>query len=606
MGKNSTYRSKKIWGIISAAALIIPMTACSDTYTDPNEPVNRIDEEITYGEDDLVTTPRKLLEASEETIKYAGLVEASGRYRYSYDHSFGAGSSYLDNGIKESYDGVITYSGRRDESGNTSSVLSGNIDYLHEIDMYDFQRITNSDGTERKDARYDYYRQSTEAGEEERFVFFGSGEICDKIDIEGILIPDISQAVVEDVLVIDDTIKIKMTGDMHFLTDAIGEKITGRKLISEAYYEFDANTRELKQVRVSGSDKNDQSRVNTIGSGQRNNNNSYTFEDIETEIFDLELVIENISNTPSEMIEIPDTVCENGNINNLILNDGEFKFGDTVSSPFNMESEASEVVGNIWTEVTTNIGKETCSVKEIQNALAEIAQNYGCDDVRTGYAAVGQDDLNGKYDTGVLLKYELLAEGNVKYVMVVPVIFTDNEASSNTCIALDGEDYVKVGYEGSMDFVHDCTPGCQYHAKYILMADGTVKEMYEEIKQGKISELEDETNLAVFPEEDRETLKSMAESLDIAQIAGIIRFGISEKDTEDVDPSGIGVNYEELEDTIKYHYVIDYDIGDKKVNEIKEQYSLDIITQKEKDNMISKKKLNVEEDEIEWMQIFDE
>ena len=166
--------------------------------------------------------------------------------------------------------------------------------------------------------------------------------------------------------------------------------------------------------------------------------------------------------------------------------------------------------------------------------------------------------------------------------------------SSNSGIALDGADYAKFKYDGFMDFVHECTSDCQCHARYRFQSSGALIKLYEETKINKISDLNNESNLAFYPEADRDTLRSMVVSLDIASISGITELYIFkvDSDSEESDNSEHG----------KY-YVIDYDLGENRIDEINNEYSIEIISENQRENKISKIGAGIEDRDVEWRKV---
>ena len=585
-------------------AISVVLSGCENLYNDPKEPVNKIDEEI--GDEENSLTPRKLFGVSEETVKCAGIIKASGEYRFGdlHDTEF----SYSD----ESCKGMIEYTRARDVSGNTSSCLSGNVDF--EIVSYDDGipiRGIDRDYKENKKARYEYYKQNIEGKSEDRFVYYGTSGICDSIDIDKILMPDISQLFVAEILVNDGKISVVITDGMQSIIDGFGDGIMGTALISQAIYDFDANTHQLRGVSIHGDTHRDNSQeIDTF-----NNSKPYVYSDTESASFNLTLNIDGIEKAPSEMIQMPEICTQNGNLNDLILKDKEFTYCQIINSPFDIESESHDDIQKIWSDFITGIEKDSCNIKEMNTALKEIAPKYGCDEVESSYAFIGSEYHSGGlnlrgifryhkdqqdygYDEVVLVKNEFLSAGTVKYAIIVPIFIDEDKAQAKTGIAIDGADYVKLGYNGIVEYAHEYSPDCRRHAIYKFDDAGTINKKYEETKVDKIYALGNESNLAFYPEADRDALKSMADSLDIAAIAGITKINIFESDNEYSSEDG---NAEKNQ-----FYVIEYDLGETRINEIKEEYSLDIIPQKERDSILTKKKIGNVEQEVTWNQFSEE
>lgn len=547
----------------------------------PEEIVNIIDDTIKYS--DVETTPGKIMSASEENIKFAGLIEVTGECSYSNIRLTGPDiESDNTNQESETYQGKMEYTGVRDAEGNTSSIFTGNVDYVKAV-HFGYTTGTPDPAKESKEARYEYYKENIGGNSRDSLIYYGSGDICDKINIEKILAPDVSQLVVKSASVSDGLIVIEVVGTADSAFDGFGSKIKGKSVISGAKYVFDASTSDLKRVVVSGIDVDDRSEEITIGDIK------CQYGDVRTESFEVALNINNISKTPSEMIPFPDSVFPNGNINDLIKNEGEFKYRMAVKCPFSNGSDDLEVVSNIWNDVDLRNTDHYFSIKELAALLKEIAPNYGCDDVACSYAEISTDN-SGEYSNGLLVKYELLNEGSVKYVMVLTIILGDGKTSAEWCIGFSGSDQADFGYDGSMDFIREYTADCQCHMNYKLSDNGVLNRQYEEIKTSKVSALGDKDNLACYPRIERAALKSMAETLDIADLAGIIRFDIYEKEYRQMN----------------HYYVVDYDLGENKLQEMHEKYGVEFIDQSYVSSKIEANDYLRDNKEVVWNQFTDE
>ncbi|MCR4997897.1 MAG: hypothetical protein K6A61_11435 [Butyrivibrio sp.] len=560
-----------------------------NTYANEEAPeeeiVNMIDDTITYL--DTETTPGKIMSASEEKVKFAGLIEVTGEYSYSDKRRAGSNVGMYDSyQNSETCKGKMEYTGVRDAEGNTSSVLKGNVDYVKDVH---FSSILNMPDPEKecKEVRYEYYKENIGGNVRDSLIYYGDGDICDKINIEKILAPDVSQLVVKSAYVSDGFIVIEVAGTAHSAFDGFGANVKGKSLISGATYVFDENTSDLKRVVVSGTDVDDRSEERNVGFSDKNI--TYRYDDVTTKGFDVTLNINNISKDSSAMIPFPDSVSPNGNINDLIANEGDFKYSKSVICPFSNGGEDFEVVSNIWNDVDVRNIDHYFSIKELVALLKEIAPNYGCDDVACGYAAVSTG-ASAEYVNGVLVKYELLNDGTVKYVMVLPIIFGDSKPCAECCIAYAGLDNADFGYDGSMDFIREYTADCQCHMNYKISGDGVLVRQYEEIKTSKVSALGDENNLSCYPGNERAALKSMAETLDIADLAGIIRFGIYEKDDKKMN----------------HYYVVDYDLGENKIQEMHEKYGLEFINQSSIPSKIEANDYLRDDKTVAWNQFTDE
>ncbi|WP_026513559.1 hypothetical protein [Butyrivibrio sp. LB2008] len=546
----------------------------------PEEIVNIIDDTITHLNTE--TTPRKIMGASEEKIKFAGLIEVTGEYSYSNIRLTGPNiKSDNTDQDSETCQGKMEYTGVRDAEGNTSSILMGNVDYVKDVH---FGYLGTPDpAKESKEVRYEYYKENIGGNARDSLIYYGSGDICDKINIEKIIAPDVSQLVVKSATVSDGHIVIEVVGTADSAFDGIGSQIKGKSVIDRATYVFDASTSDLKRVVVSGIDVDDRSEEITIGDIKCQR------EDVRTETFEAALNINNISKTPSEMIPFPDIVSPNGNINDLIKNEVEFKYRMAVTCPFRNGSDDLEVISNIWNDVDLRNTDHKFSVKELVALLKEIAPNYGYDDVACRYALISIDN-SGEYSDGMLVKYELLNEGAVKYVVVLPIRLADGKTSAEWCIGFKGSDQADFGYDGSMDFIREYTADCQCHMNYKLSGNGVLNRQYEEIKTSKVSALGDKDNLACYPRIERAALKSMAETLDIADLAGIIRFDIYEKEDRQMN----------------HYYVVDYDLGENKIQEMHEKYGFEFIDQSYVSLKIEANDYLRDDKAVEWNQFTDE
>ena len=141
-----------------------------------------------------------------------------------------------------------------------------------------------------------------------------------------------------------------------------------------------------------------------------------------------------------------------------------------------------------------------------------------------------------------------------------------------------------------MDFIREYTADCQCHMNYKLSGNGVLNRQYEEIKTSKVSALGDKDNLACYPRIERAALKSMAETLDIADLAGIIRFDIYEKEDRQMN----------------HYYVVDYDLGENKIQEMHEKYGFEFIDQSYVSLKIEANDYLRDDKAVEWNQFTEE
>ena len=100
----------------------------------------------------------------------------------------------------------------------------------------------------------------------------------------------------------------------------------------------------------------------------------------------------------------------------------------------------------------------------------------------------------------------------------------------------------------------------------------------------------DKDNLACYPRIERAALKSMAETLDIADLAGIIRFDIYEKEDRQMNR----------------YYVVDYDLGENKIQEMREKYGFVFINRRYVSSKIEANDYFRDNKEVVWNQFTDE
>ena len=349
-------------GIILAATCTVTMfTGCTTTMNYEEPEVDTLNEVHVFGEEEI--TAQKLFDGAQETIRYAKYMKVSGEYEYSYRNDIGV--SFSNTHVKKDSSGPVEYEIYRDEDGNYSSILNGEFTWS---DSYHSTMIKDADSDNSKYAEFHHYRMKTADDDQDKFICYGDDDICGSINIQSILLTDLNGKKVEKFGQSDGHYWVRLSGDLSDLRTAFGKNITGSGLLESASYYFDTETHELLGVDLSGYD-----------SRTKESNNIKISS--ESSSFSLSLSIDELSNKPVELPEIPKSASDNGYINDVILNDREIALNGEIINPLDVESDFYSVAGAVWAGVLETPEEDRNTLKEIKAAIESAAQAYEIDEV---------------------------------------------------------------------------------------------------------------------------------------------------------------------------------------------------------------------------------
>lgn len=569
------HMNKRFLGImIAAICMTTAITGCTTTnsYNSNNSKQEKQyispDREFVFDNDEF--TVKKLFEGAMETVRYSKYLKISGTYSYSYSNDIGV---QVQNTTKrESSEGPFECEIYRDENGNFSSVLNGEVTYadsMHSNMIHDIDYDTN------KQAQYTYYKTRDEIDSKDQFTYYGDGDICGPIDVEQILLFDINGQNIESVKKDEDVYVVKVTGNLSNAALAVDENFEGRRLVSTINYDFDCATHELVSIALYGS------------RSDRNESNGITISR-ESKSFRLNLLVDEVSNKEVELPQIPQSASSNGFINNILMGEAELSVKEEIDNPFQVQNEFYSVASAIWSDAMTVPENDRNTLTKLQEAVRSAAEAYEIDGVDCEYALMVHDYKGNGLD-GALIRFKLSSRGEDQGYIIIPFVSGADGIVPGEAISLDKRDFGIINDSGRMQFAHDFTPSCQYQIQYRLRDDGSLLKEYEEIKTSKLSNLSDQAEVVNFPEEDWETLKRMASELDIAGMSSVSRYEIGQK-------SG----GEWITDS---YYAIDSDLSSNRTAELSDTYGLEITTKSSVSGKLSKLKYTGEENAISWVQI---
>lgn len=575
-------KRKNICLILATAIFTINLTGCENYASGGNESVeseNLLDIMITNGEDE--TTPRKVLEASEESIKYASFVEASGEYKYE-DKRY---TSFLD--VSTNVEGPISYKRTRDEDNNVSSELTVGMDYHYSYYSTWVQQANNKDW---KSSQYSYYKQNINGEEKQLLIYYGSYDICSEMDLEMLLIPEISELTVTYAGYIEDIIVIETTAD-SFTNSRDKNNILGKNLFEKIRYEFNAKDNVLQKVKISGLDYKSDNDPST---------GNYSL-DYDSKSASIELNVKEISYAKTDMIEIPQAISQNGYINDVVMGEQVFKGDISFWKIFYTKNEwyekAEAIVGALDIK-----DYKFCTIDEMSTQIENAALENGFDKVEREYALVGSDPDEVGVDKAVYIRYSFYCQDELKGYIVVPIGLSQDTYDdagvlvASQAIALDAAEYSRFAQDGRVQFVHEYSPTVSEYDVYKLDEWG-IELQYSQWKETKLSNLSSEEELGYFDKDDREVLSRMASELDIASVSGITEYDFFK--VYDADEKKVKSGYERC-------YVLDIDLSDSAVEEISEKYGISVVSKSAMESKLSKLNYSGEEKSVKWVQILDE
>ena len=142
----------------------------------------------------------------------------------------------------------------------------------------------------------------------------------------------------------------------------------------------------------------------------------------------------------------------------------------------------------VWSDTMALPESDRNTVAGLKEALRSSAEAYDIDEVSSEYALYEPDYRDDVLD-GALIRFRLSSGGEDQGYIIVPLISGSDGLQPGSTMSLDIKDYAKFNNSGSMQFVHDFTPSCQYRVQYKLTEGGDLKKQYEEIREAKMSNL---------------------------------------------------------------------------------------------------------------------
>ncbi len=561
--------NKKFIGtILALTCAATAITGCQTTSTYEPPKVDTINEVHTFDDEEISVA--RLFEGALETVRYAKYLKVSGKYSYSYSNSFGIVGT--DSKIESDAEGPVEYEIFRDDEGNSSSILTGEVGYKHSS----FIGIVDPPYTkEDKQASYTYYKTTQGADIKDRFIYYGDDGICGSVDIEKLLLAGLDGKTVKKFSKADDSYYVALEGDFSDARSAFSGSIIGSKKLSSANYYFDCKTHELQSASFGGySSKEHESNDIHFGS--------------EFESFHFDLIIDSVSNKAVELPKIPEGLSSNGYLNELLMNEREITISEEINNPFDIQNEFYSVASAVWDGVCEMPEEDRNTLPEIKEAMAIAASEYEIDEADCEYALLPSVSMEGGC-RGVLIRYALCSEGTIVGYIIIPVTSASEGVMVGEAISLDVKDFAKISMLGRMQFAHDFTPGCQYYVQYMLTDDAELLKEYSYLQELKMSSLTDQAEVVNFPEEDWKMLQKLASEQENARLSALYRYEIREKE----DDSYI----------YKPYYVIDSNMSSQQISDLEDAYSIEMASKAAIDKKLSKADFSIEANAVSWVQI---
>lgn len=185
------------------------------------------------------------------------------------------------------------------------------------------------------------------------------------------------------------------------------------------------------------------------------------------------------------------------------------------------DSDVSDTITNIWEDTIDAFPNGACTISDLSNSLLDNAKELGLDLIIDGYVVNEQE-------TGVLIKYSISRDEAVLGSIVMPIVVSDEALSNDNNLLISVCDQVTVDNSGSIRVYHTISDSLTSVTCY-KVNNGSFNFSYSILKEAKISNLQNDEELALFAGADSENLKTFAGDYKQAEYASIEKYVIEEK-----------------------------------------------------------------------------
>lgn len=467
--------------------------------------------DVIYEYDGQEISVRKLFEASNENVLYASHLNITGKYSDSRSTDL---VSTIDLGDKKEYYDMGTSSSSSSTSYEYERLYIDNDNYLWTISgiindssSTKFNYAIIGDLSDSSSSSFKYYKGMID-GQEYTASEYSGRKSGPCIDVEKILVPDLNN--MKDTAVYfystpDNSghFNITFTGEkLYCIAEAFGKGSTSSNGFTEIIYSFDAKTKNLISVSLNG------------------NREYKTYDGNCKESKTLNFTITNISFDACDSIDLPNVVCENSQLNGVLSGDTLIYPSPMLNTDMSYDSDVSETITSIWADTITSMPDGISTISDLSNILSDNAKEIGLDLVTDGYVVNEQE-------TGILIKFSISRDEAVIGSIIMSIVASDEGLSSDNNLLISSCDQITVDNRGSIRIYHTISDTLTSVTCYKIKS-GRFDFAYSILKEVKISNLQNEEELALFAGADAENLKTFADDYKQAEYASIDKYTIAE------------------------------------------------------------------------------
>lgn len=479
---------KVLWGIIIFLLSLVVIYKICNIFITPVDPLDPLD--VIYEYDDQEISVRKLFEASYEDIYYADHWVATGKYCYKCERISNPDSEEFSTSEIINKEIInLTYDHYHDNTDNHLGILSGKRTYpYHEDSIIGDRKTTNQIAT------FKYYDGIISGTTRQIYEYTGHKCSC-KVSLEKILVPDLDN-------ISEAVSKGEISVGFDGLVDEQGNFVvtfTGQRLpfidsaflgynydFSEAIYTFDAKSRMIVNVTLKDLDLPD-------GYGSLMQRSS-------TELY---FNIGDISYGNYDIPEIPQVICQNSVINDIISGDGTFEPSYDLLYEASDNAAASDI-SKIWRSAVSSGKNAFCTLEELSEKLSEKASEYDLEIVKKDYY------INAEENT-LFIRYLITQDDNeIGYIVMPLAVYGANIRNDNNILSF-AEDELTVFEDGCIRVNHRNTSNITTEMNYCFYNDGRLRIDYKVTRESSYSRLSDIEELTLFTNGDYKKLQKFIE-----------------------------------------------------------------------------------------------
>ncbi|SHI48598.1 hypothetical protein SAMN02745229_03163 [Butyrivibrio fibrisolvens DSM 3071] len=469
--------------------------------------------DVTYEYDGQEISVRKLFEASNENVHYASHLNISGKYSYSRSKDL---VSTVNLGDKKEYFDMGTSSSSSSTSYEYKRLYIDKDNYLWTIsgsnsdsERTDYSLALFDDLSTSSSSSFKYYKGMLDGQEYTASEYSDGSKSGLYINVEKILAPDLNN--MKDTTVYfygtpdaSGRFKVTFTGEkLYCISEAFGEGSTSSNGFTEIIYSFDAKTKNLLSVSLNGNSEHE------------------TYNGTSKESKTLDFIITNISFDACDSIELPNIVCENSQLNGALSGDILIQPSPMLNTEMSYDSDVSDTITSIWEDAIDAFPDGACTISDLSSSLLDNAKELGLDLITDGYVVNEQEN-------GVLIKFSISRDEAVLGSIVMPIVVSDEALSNDNNLLISIYDQVTVDNRGSIRVYHTISDSLTSVTCY-KVNNGSFNFSYSILKEAKISNLQNDKELALFAGADSENLKTFAGDYKQAEYASIEKYVIEEK-----------------------------------------------------------------------------